>query len=487
MLKFFINGLFIFFLQFFFLHSSFAHIFPTQHCGNESEPECGLFSLYWWHSGSGGCDRGLTADNGICVNRTRHLEEVREFKKSWKYWALKYQRYLANDVPINLNVHLSTHNSTANLADTPRYLPVPHFLLNQWYSLSDLMDLGVRVLDIDIHMIRGYARTCHGNEEYPVRYLDGSTYALGCLPTERFYFDVLKEIRNWINNPENAQEVLILFSEDYAEPAHGGNDEDVNSPLEQYLGELIFTPEMLKDHTTPWGNESRWPTPRELIKLGKRIIYFDRNTHGGRWLHQASPYGSDLSYDTSIDVRQARGMNCSQIEYRTTYPWLNLSDPYRKMRFIFSHEDRVWGRTDMQMTLEDSKTITQCNISPTLDQVSVGDERLKALIWSWAPDHFEEFRKCTYLQREDEHWHSQSCEERKRGVCRLPNHNLAITQKPIYENEFKNECQHEYPGSLPSAPRLPYEQLTLIHLMKLENIDEVRLNLQENSPIFGSQ
>ena len=146
-----------------------ANPLPQVGCGNEGEPECAAGEipapLNPLH-----CDTGLTAHTyfnrpdicgctrrllGICVapiscdrcvNHTRRMGTIDAFKGSWVDWALRNQRELAQDEPLNWVMHLGTHNSFSTVADghiDPIYGP------NQVYSITDQLRSGARLLTLD--------------------------------------------------------------------------------------------------------------------------------------------------------------------------------------------------------------------------------------------------------------------------------------------------------------------------------------------------
>src|SRR5262245_34841805 len=105
---------------------------PQQDCGNEGEPPCSL-SLT-----NAVCDTGLLPSvpktcgcllRGLfgnclipklcvtCVSSTRRHPALDTFSSTWLDWALRNQRTLAQDEPVNWVMHLGTHNSFNSIAD----------------------------------------------------------------------------------------------------------------------------------------------------------------------------------------------------------------------------------------------------------------------------------------------------------------------------------------------------------------------------------
>ena len=191
------------------------------------------------------CDAGLALDrNGTplntsddrCVNDTRHLAGA-EFRDGWVAWALRNQRTLAIDEPINWVMHLSTHNAYNNAADG--YILDP----NQVWSISDQLDLGSRFLWLDIYWRRDAVRMCH---------------AVLCGTEDRRFAYGIQEIAAWLG--ENDDEIVMIDLEAYAE----GQYDAVADPLREFFGARLFRP----------GDKvgSRWPSRREMLAMGKQVI-----------------------------------------------------------------------------------------------------------------------------------------------------------------------------------------------------------------------
>ena len=143
------------------------------------------------------CDRGLALDNrgtplntsdDRCVNDHRHLVGA-DFRGTWADWALANQRTLAIDEPINWVMHLVTHNAFNNWADG--YVLDP----NQVWSMSDQLDLGSRMLWLDLHWFNGLVRLCHGMDLER----EGEQH-VGCSLLDRSFGFGIQEISEWLDD-----------------------------------------------------------------------------------------------------------------------------------------------------------------------------------------------------------------------------------------------------------------------------------------------
>ncbi len=267
-----------------------------RNCGNEGEPPCDLDQRDRWN---GPCDTGLRVEtfncgcrtpgvNGClvhyrckeCVSDTRQRSELRDYKNSWVDWALRNQREsLAIDEPINWVMHFGTHNSYNSISDGHGRSVDP----NQFYSITDQLRAGARVLTLDTHLIPGpnddgddrnqsSARLCHRTRETGCRTVGGAD---GSSPGMRYFANGIKEIRNWLKN--NPNEIIIIHMENYVgdcgkedgEPVCEGDKQWITHPLREYLGEWIHA---ASDPASPRLPGDFWPSRRELLARGKRVI-----------------------------------------------------------------------------------------------------------------------------------------------------------------------------------------------------------------------
>jgi hypothetical protein len=113
-------------------------------CGGEGEQPCGLTSWEYIQNGSGVCDYGLKPqfnlfDPDVCVNGTRRMSLDLDGYWEWTLRALKNQRELGVDEPINWVMHIGTHNSYNTLNDFfEKDSPEVHLVnSNHFYSTTD--------------------------------------------------------------------------------------------------------------------------------------------------------------------------------------------------------------------------------------------------------------------------------------------------------------------------------------------------------------
>lgn len=264
---------------------------PQFGCGNENETPCPLekIALPTGQDAilNGSCDTGLQPSlqqcGGCqiflpffgcvlhqlcfrCTNLSRRLSSADPFQAAWHDWALKNQRELAQDEPLNWVTQIATHNSYNTFADGHDLIDFP----NQIYSTTDQLRAGARAILFDNYYIGFAARLCHsdynalsslkidlsiknpldaaivvglcvgqgGNEFYPTLQDRLQGFNRG-FPSLRYYSNGIKEIRNWLD--QNPNEIVFVDFEEYV-PLMGGPDEAVLAPIRAYLGDIVFTP-----------------------------------------------------------------------------------------------------------------------------------------------------------------------------------------------------------------------------------------------------
>ena len=293
-----------------------------QSCGNEGEAPCPFVPT----SFNGPCDNGLAIavqtcgcvlrgffGNCLipkicttCENFTRRQPHVDAFGGSWNDWALRNQRDLAQDEPINWVMQLGTHNSFNNVADG-HIINFP----NHYYSMTDHLRSGARFLSIDAHFIPvfdGPARLCHGGDKaFPDIGL-GNPGALCVLPGAslfppgmRFFANGIKEIRNWLAG--NRNEIVIIGIEDYVgTDEEGGVPGDLTSPISTYLGGLVLR----RPLEAPSGHtQTRWPTRREMLAAGKQVIISDDSgIDSALWFRQSNIIAGSVADWKAKDLRR---------------------------------------------------------------------------------------------------------------------------------------------------------------------------------------
>eukprot|EP00057_Strongylocentrotus_purpuratus_P014495 XP_011668969.1 PREDICTED: uncharacterized protein LOC105440471 [Strongylocentrotus purpuratus] len=256
---------------------------------------------------------GLSADvtcqcdgYGRCMKGTLEIDP-------WLQFALKTQREIQMDIPVDQMQIFDAHNAFNNRAygllyganDTcqwpPPYDNVCLGLANHEFSIIDMLNMGVRAVAIDNWWCDDAMRVAHL----------GTQLALGCGKFNVLFADVIADIGQWMHEPGNENEFIrITLDEKYDQ----GHDAEVNGPLERYLGhDEILSPADLRDTY-----RGLWPTLRRMREDGKRVVVVssEDTLHQGKYIHakrcESFPFNEFTNYPlcggkTDSNCRRFRG------------------------------------------------------------------------------------------------------------------------------------------------------------------------------------
>ena len=248
------------------------------------------------------CDSGQCTE--VCTRGTVSVEP-------WLANAVRLQARLARTLPFCFSCFFGTHNSAISLADgygnlDPSYqaffkyvkwasADFSHSVLrtnNQWLSLTDQLNLGVRVVELDTHWVGGVLRIAHcGGLHVEAlntlvtalntvakilgHHVRWDTETMGCDPSlssipaliQRTFKDALEEIKLWMDAPENEDELVVLFFDDQPNLGQWGVAHNLKEDLlSVFSKESIFTQENLAE------NGWQWPTGAEIVSSGRRLV-----------------------------------------------------------------------------------------------------------------------------------------------------------------------------------------------------------------------
>ena len=192
-----------------------------------------------------------TSCSTVCARGTVNIPR-------WLDQAHRFQHKLSSSLPLCYSSWFGTHNSAITLADgygnlDPVYQSMFEYIAwlipaksatllrtnDQYLSVTDQLNMGVRMVEIDTHWVDGSLRVAHCGGlhvgalnrlvealnlvakilGYDIRW---DTETVGCNPSlssipsnyQRTLLDALKEIRVWMDHMENQDEFLILYLDD---------------------------------------------------------------------------------------------------------------------------------------------------------------------------------------------------------------------------------------------------------------------------------
>jgi hypothetical protein len=259
--------------------------------------------------------------------------------------------------PINnvlwLNAH-NAYNSEAYWAFAP----------NQIHSITQVLDFGARMVELDIYNFSSEAYLCHKLCWLPSKLMSGYQLLFPKGANNLLYSDAIKEVGNWLSRSDNADEVIILKFEDGG--ADGLSEDSILKPLLLSIGsDRIFTPDDLTKFN------GAWPSIEELRLLNKNVIIMSQSQsekyskyfHDGSW---GGPYKLLLStdkvstFDGDCSIYEKGPMQFVEVGEDGTV----LSYYYGKIKdglpsFIGSKFPKVAGKMDK----ENAEALYKCGVN----------------------------------------------------------------------------------------------------------------------------
>lgn len=302
-----------------------------------------------------GADQLVNAGKAWCREYLVCTQPSPDEMDPWLAWALADQRGLGDPLPLAESFWFGTHNSY----NSPTYgFSVSRNDPNQRYSIGDQLDVGARFLELDVHWFLERPVVCHARGED-----EGHA---GC-SVEQTIEVFLDEIATWLD--ANPDEVVALRIEDHL--GSDANRATVGATIRGRLGGLSSDPDGGSIHWPAGAGHDRacepWPMSlsRQEIRDGGAQVLLVTDECGDD--------GAGLGPGSWFYANDEGG------------PKDDCSLP----TFIRAFEDATWLSTATgggdRFTPEEVAAMLPCVNQLDLDMLDPHDERLPALVWSWAP------------------------------------------------------------------------------------------------------
>lgn len=361
----------------------------------------------------------------------------------WLAFALKTQREIQIDEPFDQIQIVSAHNAFNDRSDgygvldycpwPPPYKNLCIDLANQEFSFTDLLNMGVRAMELDPWWCFGKMLMSHDYEK---------AYE-GCAPWDREFQDGIKEIGEWIHKPENSQEVIRLYFEDGATHTYG-HDSLINGPVAKYLGDKVLTPNDSRKYFP-----GRWPTLRELRKINKTVVIAGfGDQHGGEYIFDR--YWEEMTRNDFV-----ASPNCSGID--RDKPSRVFCDSTEYLFF--------WNGPKKTGVILDFSMFMKCGVTyPAADQVN--PVLLETAVFTWAqgePSKPLTQTSCVLLDAKTERWHLGNCPEEHLFACQSPKNVTDWVTSTVPGQYTKPVCPDGYDFSIPHNG---FQHQQLVNVMK---------------------
>jgi hypothetical protein len=389
---------------------------------------------------------------------------IPEPEQGWAQRALGIQYEVASDVGWKDMPWVGSHNSFNSVGQTGVALSSND--ANQQITLVAQLDAGLRSLELDVHRFPdvpgGTLRVCHGR---------GADQAhLGCT-TEKDLATTLAELAAWLDQPDNSEEVLLLYLEDHMGDAAGYNA--AAEIVTAQLGNRLYTP--------PAGGCSEVPaalTRDDIRDAGRQVIIVsDCGPEGASEWHAVAHNWNSHVESRPVDYE----------DYPSCGPDYDI--PTYQSKFVRYYEDstaltNVVGPPTGVATADDGITpptaaaMARCGVDLIgLDQVTgPADPRLEGLVWSWQVNRprptAKGERDCAVQRRgvavdpalafpgsaeptTRSAWFDQLCEREHAAACRDAAGEWTIVPKRVTRKAARRACEAE--GDVLGTPRTGYQ------------------------------
>lgn len=375
------------------------------------------------------CRRVEDLEEALCPTidgRPVHEAAMAEFEASWLAEALALQRQLDLDVPLTQALLPHTHNSANSAAYPPTLSTLD---ANQVLTLTDQLRLGIRAIEIDVHWTphpsgdpaqgsRAVVQ-CHGE---PVATAAGTVHA-GC-SVDTLLVDLLREVQAWLEEPANANEVLLVYLENALDDdpaAHAA----AAAAIQATLGDLVARPE-------PGDGCQALPVARskgQLLAAGTRVLITGNCGPGGwtDWVFDRYP---------SWDESGGSTFNCTAERAKVAFDSV----------LVRRYEDSTWLSAMVGSGSHlDAATMTdlvRCGVNLVgFDQLHPGDDRLPSLVWSWRADEPTPGAtdSCAALG-DDGRFFADACAVPRPVACRTATGGWAVTHDAVAWPQLEVAC-----------------------------------------------
>lgn len=338
-------------------------------------------------------------------------ELVAAHEKSPLARALALQRALDDDEPLHEELWAHTHNSyNADAYEQTFYGLDP----NQLYSITDQLRMGIRAIEIDIHWAESTSAdpaqggkavvVCHGAR---IPGAQQPNVDFGCGVRDPLLIERLQEVRAWLDEPKNKDEVLMIYLENQLDDDLAAHAQAA-AAIDEAFGDLVYMPvepgscEPLPMDTSR--GEIRDAEKRILItgNCGPAGSPWNARVHqrGPRWIESGLGFGDDYPSYPCQSERATKNYDVNWIRY-----WGDETG--------LSNGAGQGG----DVTLNDARNMVRCGVNMIgLDNLVPFDERLAKLVWSWAPDEPKLPGGCAY-QGADGFFFSGDCKQHRRFAC----------------------------------------------------------------------
>ena len=362
--------------------------------------------------------------------------------------ALALQYELSSDLGYRDAPWVGTHNSFNSTAEVGDTLSARDS--NQQIPIVAQLDLGVRSIELDLHW---FTRPSSAGKAVVVCHARGASEGHAGCTNEPTLDQVLDPIVAWLRDPANRDQVINVHLQDELENATGYDA--AAAILEQKLGSLLHKP-------PPPAADACAELPLDLSRddvraAGAQVVLVSDCGPGDRWPGVIFDWGE--AHEESRPLGYRDFPECDQEVGRPVYK--------QKMIRYFEDSTRLTEGASQggaaerrdRITAEVAGRMARCGVDLIdLDQLTPGDPRLGALVWSWAPG--QPARGRCAVQRVTRalafgRWRSKRCAGELPVACRKRGGKWIVARTAVAPRRARAACRKR--NAKHAVPRTGFE------------------------------
>ena len=351
------------------------------------------------------CHGADVVSRDVAAATADHSAAIEEHLASWTHRALTFQHALGDAVPLRNAQWVGTHNSFNSIEEMGP--TVSDMDSNQQLSLVQQLDVDVRSLELDLHTFP----SARGGGVVPV--VCHAQGGAGC-SIEKPLDETLAPVAEWLE--EHPRQVLFLYLENQLRDRQ--SNDAAAAMIEETIGRFVFRPSGAAGACVDVPYDR---TRADVLAAGKQVVIVGRCADGAAlrswsfgWPHEESrPRGYDCGTD-----RARMKYDATMIRYFEDDTWLTSA---ASNTGAASRDDGLKPSTVAAMV--------RCGVDLFgFDQLMPGDERLDAMVWSWAEGESPSSR-CGAQRPSDGRWVAEPCRERRPLLCRDTDGSFSLSAK----------------------------------------------------------
>ncbi|WP_344799890.1 phosphatidylinositol-specific phospholipase C domain-containing protein [Litoribacillus peritrichatus] len=375
----------------------------------------------------------VSVGSGLFASNSFADAAIESYLDSWQYRALMLQSEIDKFTPMSEATVLMTHNSynSNHYANLGSYVDP-----NQIHSITEQLDMGVRLLELDTHWFSGELTACHGTDTHT-----------GCSEFDGRMEERIGEINTWIRQPEREDQVLFIYFEDHVD----GRYAEMSDMIDKYFGDLVYQTKNCGESFPV--NVSK----ADILNSGKQIVIYGGS--GGCSGADTSWKNYSFGHLFSTDNSELSGApDCRNNNFNPSVIGSRITRIYEDSTTLSDW----FGDPPKAIDADYMERLVTCGMGVIgLDQLDHDDSRHKAAIWSWNQGEPNDAggEDCA-VQTASGRFNDLSCDASKNYACLDSAGNWQVSSASGVWANGASVCATEFGGTF-GVPKNGYQNYLL--------------------------